>query len=269
MRHHPDETLLMVVRQLWPSLDDAQRVERVRELTEAGWSGETIATSIGVPLDTITVMRLRHRIEPMRPRPDARLPKQTRDTIARMTEAGATDGEIAAAIGVSRPNLVSRHRAAYRLPSPRKDLSVRPEVVQSILDMQADGMTMTAIARRTGYHRDTIMRLYDRVGLPHGHNGAGSIARTNWLLRDQIVRLVNRGLTPTQIAQETGQARSSVARILRELEATGRITTVRHVRLRRAEAEAAFAAHGDARSVAAALNISMDTAWRWQRKLRK
>lgn len=206
------------VRRLWPSLDNDQRVESVRTLCADGYSGMSIAAGIGVSEDIIVMMRLRHNIVgPNGTREDARLSPERQALIASMTIQGLSDAAIAAELGLAQRATVARHRASYRLPSPRRDLGLDLSVVARIIEMQRSGATIKEAAAATGYHHSTISKFFARMDWTWGDHNHGRALRTRRVDRESFRAAVAAGMAPSEIARAFGIDRNSATRIAREM----------------------------------------------------
>lgn len=257
------------MRSLWASLDEPDRVDLVRAMCLSGLGARPIADAVGVTEDEIVVMRIRHDIEPGGGRREhMRLSPEKRKIIADMTLAGENDFTVAQRLGVS-PTTIRRHRAAYHLPSPRRDIALHLDTMLEILQLHACGWKQEDVASRLGLHRATIVRLFRRLGRKWGRH---NIRRPpDEALRDAIVALVNDGVIPSEIARRVGKPRSIISRMLRELTAAGRIDSVSRSVLTRTDVEPiarrVLACGGDLGDLAEAIGRDRNQAGRWARKL--
>jgi DNA invertase Pin-like site-specific DNA recombinase len=190
-------------------------VDLVRDLSAIGYVAKDIAHRTGISEADVIAIRIRHNIEPARgKRLDTRVHPDRLETISLMTGAGHADAVIADALDITAGE-VSRLRGVYQLPTPRRDLGLRLEVIETIIKMHSQGATMAETADAIGVHKTTIARLFRRLGWTWGSHNIGARQKPS-ITRDFIRAGVKAGLSASQIADQNGIARAFVSRVLSE-----------------------------------------------------
>jgi transposase-like protein len=129
-------------------------------------SDRAIANELNIPISQVLSFRQRNGIPPFRLSPRcAEFVPIDRDTIARMFHEGASDDEIAAAVGSTR--LMVAHIRSGELGLVRKQGTRRitPETCARVVQMHDAGMSKERIARDLGLSAGSVF------GIIRGHRG--------------------------------------------------------------------------------------------------
>lgn len=199
----------------WPSLDDAERVRIVFELSAQGKFADEIADHLNAGIDQIVMIRIRHDIDPAGGRREwCRTPEYKRKCIHTLTLTGYSDSQIALQLGTS-PQMVRRHRASYRLASPRRDLDKQPAAQDKLLQLRDRGLSQKSAASELGYSYSAVHRFVRR------HRIFWPEARGNQPLkssREIFADAIRSGETPSSAALIAGVTRKTASIWIKELE---------------------------------------------------
>ena len=129
----PQYILVKILKQFWPHLDDAETVQAVSDLSAQGKFGDEIADTLGLGIEQVIMIRIRHGIEPAGgSRPWSRIPVQKRDAIARLTDVPEVERRSLYPRTRLPPLMIARHRASYKLPTARQTGLGRSTVYREI-----------------------------------------------------------------------------------------------------------------------------------------
>jgi uncharacterized protein YerC len=140
---------------------------------------------------------------------------KAREDIADMLRAGATYGEIKAALG-AHPKEIARTRKALGIPVPEGRGGVRRTAVRDqVAAMLREGATAQQISQVLSVSTRIVTEVrQDRaIPLPPGRGGGH---QPDNALRDQIAALLHAGATYDQIRQQTGAGTTTIARVRKE-----------------------------------------------------
>jgi hypothetical protein len=123
-------------------------------------SDRDIADELGVPIAQVAAFRQRRGIPPFRlsPKCEAFVPID-RDAIIRLFHAGATDDEIAAAVGTTPGNIGTIRTGELRLLRGVAAPHVTPEQTDAILRMHDAGSAAWSISKAVGVSHTTARRI--------------------------------------------------------------------------------------------------------------
>ena len=163
--------------------------ERLRQEYERGGTRAAMARRLGVSRAAVTRALSRYGIAQPRPRS----PALDESALLRLHCHGATDGEIADALGVTRVT-VCVHRQRLGLAANRAAPVVGPARLQ---DLHGLGLSDAAIASQMGCSGESVRVARRRLGLPPQHQRTpvdGVMVRA----------LLDLGQTPPQVAASLG-----------------------------------------------------------------
>jgi len=123
-------------------------------------SDRDIADELDIPVAQVVSYRRRNSIPPFRlsPRCEGVVPLD-RATIAPMCHDGATDGEIAAAVGSSAVVVAQIRSTELRLLRRPANLRITPEQTNDVLRLSAEGKTPWSISKVMGISHQTVMKI--------------------------------------------------------------------------------------------------------------
>jgi len=160
------------------------------------------------------MIRIRHGIELAGgARPWSRIPVEKRDAIARLTVAGFSDAEIALHLGTTPP-MIARHRATYKLPSPRRDIALNPDIQSRLIAARDCGASIKEAAALVGYDYSAVRNYVRAADIPWPEGrGSKPLATARAAFADAI----RAGETPSSAARIAGIPKATATRWIKEL----------------------------------------------------